>query len=624
MKSNKDISSAVLSGSLVVLFFASAFFLVGLIGAIGLFKNLNLLKTDNYSSFILFFTSFLNFTLFAYLINIWFFIKSHEKSKNFFTTIKSYFFIFLPLICLIFSFFFIKNIPISYESFGLTILKFTGFGILINVFPILVLQRYTDLLQKKELPCKKEVAVFTKSITALLIIISLISLCSGFKIDSFDILNSFFKWSLKIVVYFIFLVLIELSFRAITSLIIKSSQRNKGALFSNNYITQILFDNINPLSNINKSFKKHFGIDLSKSWAIRFFYKAGLKLFTVLVLIAWLVTGMTSLSINERGVYERFGRVEKVFKPGLHLHLPWPFGNVKRIDYGVEKRLFLAQKATSVKVMPQTNKSLLVESKTTKWEDRLWETSHGREVYFLSASSKIIEKQGKKDKRGVRPYEMTNADIVIHFRTGLRDIDAIAACYSSTSPKELVLRQAKRWVQTVFASSTPENLIGSDRKVLGEKMLKTLQKEMDILNTGIEITGIYFEAIHPPIEAATSFYDVQAAIHDVKAQVSFANASAKRVKTSAQIKSASIIDSATADAQEIISRAIIETRIFMADNDAFKINPKAYKTENYLNALTDISALKELFIVDENLPIKQGFHIDFRKLTNEPVKIMAD
>ncbi|MCB9481708.1 MAG: hypothetical protein H6680_07840 [Desulfobacteraceae bacterium] len=624
MKINRHVPHFFLTGSLTALFFSSIFFAAGLLSQANSLNSPIILKTNSYSSFIIFFSAFLNFTLFVYLITNWFFYRKNSKINSFLIKSISWFILLLTLSGAVISFIFIKNLPFAYEPTGLTLLKFCGFGIFINIFPILVIQRHADLSDREELPSKRSIAVFTKAVASILVLIALTALGSGFKLEISSVLNLGFTWLLVIIVYFMFFVFIEISIRAFVSIILIKAPKDKISFFSYNFSAFTVFAKKNPFSEINKSLKKYFGVDISKIWAIHFFKIAGFQLCAFLALISWLVTGMTSLSINERGVYEKFGHVEKVFKPGLHFHLPWPFGKVNRIDFGVEKRLFLAGKNMEKQAMPEARKKLDVEAATTKWEDRLWETSHGREIYFLTASNKIITKQGKKDKRGVRPYEMTNADIVIHYRTGLEDKDAIAASYNINSPEELVLRQAGRWVQSVFASSTPEDLIGTDRKILGKKMLGSLQKEMDILNTGIEITGVYFEAIHPPIEAATSFYNVQAALHDLKAQISFAVSNSKRVETSAQIKSASIIDSAMADAEEIISKATIETRFFTADNHAFSINPDAYKIENYLNVLDDISSLKKLYIVDENIPWKSGFHIDFRKLTNEPVKIMSD
>jgi len=61
-----------------------------------------------------------------------------------------------------------------------------------------------------------------------------------------------------------------------------------------------------------------------------------------LVLAGWCLTGVTLVPLDSRAVYERFGAPVAVLGPGLHGHLPWPFGHARRVDFGAVHRLGLA------------------------------------------------------------------------------------------------------------------------------------------------------------------------------------------------------------------------------------------------------------------------------------------
>ena len=85
------------------------------------------------------------------------------------------------------------------------------------------------------------------------------------------------------------------------------------------------------MSAMSASISKQFGIDLSRSWAIRFIRRAAFPALGGLVLAGWLMTGVTALDLSQRAVYEAFGRPQAVFHSGLHIHLPWPFGRLKPV-----------------------------------------------------------------------------------------------------------------------------------------------------------------------------------------------------------------------------------------------------------------------------------------------------
>ena len=85
--------------------------------------------------------------------------------------------------------------------------------------------------------------------------------------------------------------------------------------------------------------RNQLGINLSRSWALSFLQRGMLPLVVGIVILSWLFTGLTVLDINQRGVYERFGRPAAVLKPGLHVHLPWPFGALRVVETGVVHQL---------------------------------------------------------------------------------------------------------------------------------------------------------------------------------------------------------------------------------------------------------------------------------------------
>src|ERR1700693_5919006 len=81
--------------------------------------------------------------------------------------------------------------------------------------------------------------------------------------------------------------------------------------------------------------RAQLGIDITRSWAVTFVRAALPPVLLGLLALSWGLTGVTRIGMTQRGVYERFGAPVAVLRPGLHLLPPWPFGQVRRVEYGV-------------------------------------------------------------------------------------------------------------------------------------------------------------------------------------------------------------------------------------------------------------------------------------------------
>jgi membrane protease subunit HflK len=59
-----------------------------------------------------------------------------------------------------------------------------------------------------------------------------------------------------------------------------------------------------------------------------------IALVVVLIVLWFAIGGWTSVGAQQAGVLLRFGRLEQVLQPGVHLHLPPPIDRVRKIDIG--------------------------------------------------------------------------------------------------------------------------------------------------------------------------------------------------------------------------------------------------------------------------------------------------
>jgi regulator of protease activity HflC (stomatin/prohibitin superfamily) len=317
------------------------------------------------------------------------------------------------------------------------------------------------------------------------------------------------------------------------------------------------------------------------------------------LLLLWALTGVTTLRVAEAGVLLERGAPREVLGPGLHVHAPWPWNQVVRVEYGVEHRLALS--GAELPIAAGAIDGLSVQA-----QDRQWHRPHGREVFFLTAAD-----AGQGDRRGVRLVEIINADLVIHWRVAADPEAIMAAALRTADPAKLLSALARRWIQGVFATQTPAGLLGADRAVLAERMRRSLAAELTRLGTGLEVTLISCEAIHPPLAAAPAFLAVQAAECEASGAVAVARIRRETMLAEAQIQIRRIGLNATATAAEALSEVVVRQRETAAEASAWREAPEAVALEKRIGAVTKgDDEGRTLTLIDHRIPLPVGLGID--------------
>ena len=344
------------------------------------------------------------------------------------------------------------------------------------------------------------------------------------------------------------------------------------------------------LSGMSASVSQQFGIDLSRSWSLSFIRRASIPSVIGLVIAGWLMTGITALDLNERAVYEAFGQPKAVFHSGLHIHLPWPFGRLKPVEYGVVREIpivFPAEAAavastasaggdeeeagaTSVPPTPAT-----IEGPPPDSADRLWDASHPTEASYLVASN----------GNGHQTFEIVNIDIQILYRIGLTDKSVLDAAYSVDDPESLIRVAAGRMLARYFARYTIPDVLGQNRERFIREFQHELQGRLNTLSSGLDILGVVIEAIHPPSDAASAYQEVQAAGIRSETQVATAKGDAASSVIRSQGQATIMRNDATASGTEAVDQAKVDTALFAGDVAAYHKDGEAYLFERRLSAI---------------------------------------
>jgi regulator of protease activity HflC (stomatin/prohibitin superfamily) len=321
--------------------------------------------------------------------------------------------------------------------------------------------------------------------------------------------------------------------------------------------------------------------------------------------VAWCLTGVTALRLSERAVYERFGAPVAILGPGLHVHLPWPFGVLRPVELGVvhEMPIIFAptgEAAHGNPVEPITR----VEDVPPASADRLWDKSHPGEASYLIAS----QSQGKQS------FQIVNIDLRVVYRTGLSDAAARQAAYAVADPEALIRAIAGQLLVRYFARYTLLDVLVQSRERFATDFRNELQSELQKLSTGIDVIAVIVEAIHPPPGAANAYHNVQAAEILAHSEIALRQAEAIKEMERAQQSATEDHNNALAAASERGNQAYAESVLFEGDRQAYQQDGRAFLLERWLGHLSGALRKSGLVLIDHRLNGVTAPTVDLRSL----------
>lgn len=406
----------------------------------------------------------------------------------------------------------------------------------------------------------------------------------------------------------VLLVAAELVLRAAATLFLPFPPLEDAQSVAESTIARGLRFALPSLQSINVAVERQFGIDLSRSWAIGFIARSAAPVCFGMAVLGWGLTGVTALRLDERAVYERLGVPVAVVGPGLHAGLPWPFGIMRRVEYGVLHEAPVAVSDTALVLGGDAGAApapplAAAEDLAPPGADRLWDQTHPSEASYLVAS----------ESRGQQSFQSVAVDIRLIYRIGLSDAAALQAAYRVEDPDRLVRAAAGQRLARYFAGHTLLGVLGANRESFAAEFRGALQSELDNLSSGLEVLAVIVEAIHPPPGAANAYHNVQAA--EINAKVSVATeqgAAAQRTKSAVQ-EATHVENEATAAAAETLGAANSEWQLFEGDHQAYTHGGKAFLLERWFDRVRTALSRAHLVVLDHRLAGNAASTIDLRE-----------
>jgi len=271
--------------------------------------------------------------------------------------------------------------------------------------------------------------------------------------------------------------------------------------------------------------------------------------------LLYLGAGVYSVSPNEVGVLQRFGRVvdDKV-QPGIHYALPWPVDRVQKVPVKIVNRIMVDDFFSSMD--PDS-------------AARLFFKMTGLASYCITGDNNLV------NIRCVIQYTITQPSLYL-FRV--------------EKPETLLRSMACNAVLRSLAAMPVDQILTRGKYALSQDIKSRLQDRLDALDTGLTVSFVELSDIQPPDRVERYFSDVVKAKIDQEKMVNDSQSYRNEKIPAAQADAARLLQEARAYRAEVVLRAEGETERFLKILDRARRGGDSVRQMLYLDTLKAVSA----------------------------------
>ena len=270
------------------------------------------------------------------------------------------------------------------------------------------------------------------------------------------------------------------------------------------------------------------------------------------------------VQMDEEAVIERFGRPldEKAMQPGFHFKFPRPVDKVRIEKTKQIRELFLGNIAKEEK------------------KPLIWGIGHGEEIHFLSGDNNFFN-----------PY------IIVHYRIK----DLYKYYYNINNPRVLLENISYKILQNVFTAKSFYQIAITSRKEVETVVQEALQKDLDEMNTGLEVVGVNIKDIHPPISISDAFEEVIASYQKKMETINLAHEYQNKEIPASRGKAYNNISDANAYVQEEILKSEGAVVGYQSKLKSYKNNQSIIRKILYYSNIINVLKEKKKVLVDPKI-----------------------
>lgn len=288
----------------------------------------------------------------------------------------------------------------------------------------------------------------------------------------------------------------------------------------------------------------------------------------VCLVLLYFCSGIYSISSNEVGILQRFGKViESGIQPGIHFTLPWPIDRVTKVPIKVVNRILIDD-----------------FSSEKKGED--------------SASGAFSELTGLDSYCLTGDNNLVNIMCVVQYNI----IDPVKYMFYVSSPDDILKNMACNTIVHCLAGMTIDEALTTGKQGMVYNIKKDLQERLDDTDSGMGVSFIEISSIKPPDRVQDVFSDVVTANIDREKMINDAEAYRNEKIPAANADAAKILEEAEAYGKEVVLKAEGDTERFLNLLEQASIKGNSVRKMIYIETMTEIMknvGTKKIMVSDE-------------------------
>jgi regulator of protease activity HflC (stomatin/prohibitin superfamily) len=316
-----------------------------------------------------------------------------------------------------------------------------------------------------------------------------------------------------------------------------------------------------------------------------------LKVVMVLLVVAFVGSGMFTVAPHERAFVVRLGQLDETPRePGAHL--AWPvIDEVIRVDVGRATR-----HVTDAFDLARGPRDLAAEAQGGRITRR-GGVDPAREGYLVTGDANLVHATLAARVLVTGPLRS-----LVTFEDGAAAVQALL--------ESAAVRTA--------AGREVDELLGAGKGAFTEALRRTLQDALDGLDAGLTVQGIELERdLVPPPQARDAFEQVSAAAQDRDRLRSEALAAASRIQGEAIAAEARIRSEARTRAGRLRADAEADAAVFLAQLTERRRDPVGYENRRVATLLAEaLTKVEETFLVGPG-PLRLRLERDVRARRRE-------
>ncbi len=277
-----------------------------------------------------------------------------------------------------------------------------------------------------------------------------------------------------------------------------------------------------------------------------------------LLVVLWLLSGIYIVDPPEVGVVLRFGAFSRMTQPGPHYHLPFPIESA------------LTPNITKVRYLEVGYRSIGGNS------------AYGQQNQYRLVPEESLMLTGDEN--------IVDVQFIVQYQIK----DAINYLFNVKDQPETVKNAAEAAMREVIGYNKIDSALTIGKEEIQIDCKELLQAILDSYETGLQVTEVKLQDVHPPREVIDSFKDVASAREDKIRFINEAEAYRNDLLPRARGQAAKMINQAKAYQESVTRKAHGETDRFISVLEEYLKAPEVTRERLYIETMETVFSSPEM------------------------------